>query len=212
MRDPRQSQHQGLAALLDSPDAAPRAAPYALRRELLASKANALSQREPSLAHLAASNLADQSVNHAVAAARQQSQSHSAENKAETRADEAFNVQRDVVAAVSKSEQFTGFTPSSAGALSHMASPFSQHALDPTDAFAHLPAGLRIQLQAPGGEDMSRASSLVYHQQVGRLPKLLHDIVISAMSIAHSSSPIQMFYKPEGHVNLAVEVFHGLLV
>ena len=111
------------------------------------------------MAHLAASNLADQSVNHAVALARQQ-QSHDTaqENGPESSTDgnaPARNMQGS----------FSGFAPSSAGNGSQMATPFSQQAgMDPMDAFAHLPEGLRIQLQNPGSEDMSRANSLVYNQ------------------------------------------------
>lgn len=167
IRDPKRSQHQGLAALLNSPEpAVGRAGPYSLRRQLQAGKAAAaISQREPSLAHLAASNMADQSVNHAVAAARQQQSQKTSFDASSVSKGENSGPSVQQNGAHGNQQSFSGFAPASAGTTSQMLTPFSQHAgLDPTDAFAHLPEGLRIQLQNPGSEDMSRANSLVYNQ------------------------------------------------
>ncbi len=175
---------EGLAALLDSPDLpSGRAGPYALRRHLGLNKP--ISHREPSLAHLAATNSADLgTINHALTQARKQqaqpdSDSPKAALTAQAPVQAAANSPKARAAAPAQPQQpFAGFAPSSS-AGSHYAqsaagaepdiqrrlySPFMQSApsgKDPMDAFAHLPEGLRIQLQAPGAEDMSRTNSLV---------------------------------------------------
>lgn len=180
------SRTEGLAALLDSPDLPNgRAGPYALRRHLGLNKP--ISHREPSLAHLAATNSADLgTINHALTQARkQQTQSDSDSPKAAQTAQAPVQVAANspkarAVAPAQPQQPFAGFAPSSS-AGSHYAqsaagaepdgqrrlySPFMQSApsgKDPMDAFAHLPEGLRIQLQAPGAEDMSRTNSLVYN-------------------------------------------------
>ncbi len=186
----RRDRSEGLAALLDSPDLpAGRAGPYALRRQLGASKP--ISQREPSLAHLAASNSADLgTVNRALTQAReQQGQAQTDSNQetpAEQRVQAAASSPKAQAPAPKQQQPFAGFAPSSSagsqyaqsaggdqGFPGRLLSPFSQpntSGQDPMDAFAHLPEGLRIQLQAPGAEDMSRTNSLVYnHVRFSRL-------------------------------------------
>ena len=173
----RRERSEGLAALLDSPDMPlGRAGPYALRRQLGATKP--ISNREPSLAHLAASNSADVgAVSQAMAHAR--SQPEQKPPKPDQPKQAAANSPQ-AKAAASQQQPFAGFAPSSSAGSQHASSaaevggvqnrflsPFSQpqaSGLDPLDAFAHLPEGLRIQLQAPGAEDMSRTNSLVYNQ------------------------------------------------
>ena len=144
-----------------------RAGPYSLRRQLAAGKP--ISQREPSLAHLAASNSADLGiVNHAVGTARKQQSDNS---KADQPAKAAEQSPRARPTAPQQ-QPFNGFAPAGGGQPASepnkFLSPFSQtfSGLDPMDAFAHLPEGLRIQLQAPGGEDMSRTNSIVYNQVI----------------------------------------------
>lgn len=190
IRDPKRSKHQGLAALLDSPELPPgRAGPYALRRDLRAGKPSAIAHREPSLAHLAASNLADHSVHHAVAAAGQQQSQHQSPAKASSCKSDGFGASEQQNGAVGdhgRQDSFSGFAPSSAGNASQMSTPFSQPlGLDPLDAFAHLPEGLRIQLQNPGSEDMSRANSLVYNH-VGTYPSFC---VFHLLPLLTSASP-----------------------
>lgn len=175
---------EGLAALLDSPDLpSGRAGPYALRRHLGLNKP--ISHREPSLAHLAATNSADLgTINHALTQARKQqtqpaSDSPKAAQTAQAPVQVAANSPKARAAAPAQQQQpFAGFAPSSSAGSHHaqsaaepdvqrrLYSPFMQSApsgKDPMDAFAHLPEGLRIQLQAPGAEDMSRTNSLVYN-------------------------------------------------
>ena len=146
-----------------------------------------MSQKEPSLAHLAASNSADLgAVTHAVAHARKQQGGASKADKparagdmsSDTRA--ADSSPKGRATASQEQQPFSGFAPSgsSGGQQAQQAqsgasdpkflSPFSQHfgGMDPMDAFAHLPEGLRIQLHAPAGEDMSRTNSIVYNNQV----------------------------------------------
>ena len=180
------SRTEGLAALLDSPDLpSGRAGPYALRRHLGLNKP--ISHREPSLAHLAATNSADLgTINHALTQARKQqtqpdSDSPKAAQTAEAPVQVAANSPKARAAAPAQPQQpFASFAPSSSAGSHHaqsgaggepvverrLYSPFMQSApsgKDPMDAFAHLPEGLRIQLQAPGAEDMSRTNSLVYN-------------------------------------------------
>ena len=177
---------EGLAALLDSPDLpSGRAGPYALRQHLGLNKP--ISHREPSLAHLAATNSADLgTINHALTQARKQqaqpdSDSPKAAQSAQAPVQFAANSPTARAAAPAQLQQpFAGFAPSSSAGSHHaqsavgaepdiqrrLYSPFMQSApsgKDPMDAFAHLPEGLRIQLQAPGAEDMSRTNSLVYN-------------------------------------------------
>ena len=174
----RRERSEGLAALLDSPDMPlGRTGPYALRRQLGATKP--ISNREPSLAHLAASNSADLgAVSHAMAHARSQPEQKPPKPD---QPHQAAVSSPQAKAAASQQQPFAGFAPSSSAGSHHapsaagdgsaqtqFLSPFSQpqasSGLDPMDAFAHLPEGLRIQLQAPGAEDMSRTNSLVYNQ------------------------------------------------
>lgn len=180
------SRTEGLAALLDSPDLpSGRAGPYALRRHLGLNKP--ISHREPSLAHLAATNSADLgTINQALTQARKQhaepgSDSPKAALTAQPPVQAAANSPKARAAVPAQPQQaFAGFAPSSSAGSHHaqsaagaepdvqrrLYSPFMQSApsgKDPMDAFAHLPEGLRIQLQAPGAEDMSRTNSLVYN-------------------------------------------------
>lgn len=169
----KRERSEGLAALLDSTElSAARPNPYSLRRQLTAAKP--MSQREPSLAHLAASNSADLgTVHHAVASARSQQQSGPSKVSQNAKAEDT-SPRRGSHPQVQ--QPFNGFATANAGGgqqpqpaatdQAKFLSPFSQQfaGLDPLDAFAHLPEGLRIQLQAPGGEDMSRANSIVYNQ------------------------------------------------
>lgn len=174
---------EGLAALLDSPDLPPgRAGPYALRRHLMAPH-RPISHREPSLAHLAATNSADLgTVSHALTHARKQqgkpeSDSPKTDQNAQVPVHAAANSPKaGAVAPAPLQQPFAGFAPSSSAqpagggeqaSPGRLLSPFSMpnpSGHDPMDAFAHLPEGLRIQLQAPGAEDMSRTNSLVYNQ------------------------------------------------
>ena len=177
----KRERSEGLAALLDSPDVPTgRAGPYSIRRQLAAAAAGKpMSQKEPSLAHLAASNSADLgAVTHAVSQARRQQGGASKADKpgragdigSETKG--ADNSPKGRATAAQEQQPFSGFAPSgsgggqqaqSGGSDPKFLSPFSQHfgGMDPMYAFAHLPEGLRIQLQAPGGEDMSRTNSIV---------------------------------------------------
>ena len=178
VRGMRRERSEGLAALLDSPDMPTgRAGPYALRRQL---GPKPMSNREPSLAHLAASNSADLGVvGHAMAHARDQKAPKAAQH---TDADALRNSQGVAEGSGQAQQQaFAGFAPASAssqaaapartgtmhGAAGGFVSPFSQAmppGMDPMDAFAHLPEGLRIQLQAPSSDNMSRTNSMVYNQ------------------------------------------------
>ena len=179
VRGLRRERSEGLAALLDSPDLpSGRAGPYAFRRQLGPTKL--ISNREPSLAHLAASNSADLgAVSHAMAHARSQPEQKLPKpgQPVQAAADSPKAKAAGVGMQGQQQQPFAGFAPSSsagsqqagsAAADQHcFLSPFSQanmSGLDPMDAFAHLPEGLRIQLQAPGGDDMSRSNSLVYNQ------------------------------------------------
>lgn len=173
----RRERSEGLAALLDSPDLPTgRAGPYALRRQL---GPKPMSNREPSLAHLAASNSADLGpVGQAMAHARDPQKAPNAAQHND--ADEPRNSQGMAEGSGHSQQQaFAGFAP--AGSSSQTAaparsggthggglvSPFSQAmpaGMDPMDAFAHLPEGLRIQLQAPSSDNMSRTNSMVYNQ------------------------------------------------
>lgn len=174
---------EGLAALLDSPDSPHgRGGPYALRRHLMAPH-RPISHREPSLAHLAATNSADLgTVSHALTHARRQqgkpeSDSPKADQNSQVPVHAAANSPKArAVAPAPLQQPFAGFAPSSSAQPAgggeqalpgRLLSPFSMpnpSGHDPMDAFAHLPEGLRIQLQAPGAEDMSRTNSLVYDQ------------------------------------------------
>ncbi|KAL3144934.1 hypothetical protein ABBQ32_003441 [Trebouxia sp. C0010 RCD-2024] len=170
----RRERSEGLAALLDSPDLPTgRAGPYALRRQL---GPKPMSNREPSLAHLAASNSADLGpVGHAMAHAHDPQKAPKAAQHKD--ADEPQGVGEG--SAHSQQQAFAGFAPASSssqtaaparGGGNHgggLVSPFSQAmpaGMDPMDAFAHLPEGLRIQLQAPSSDNMSRTNSMVYNQ------------------------------------------------
>ena len=183
MKGLQRGRSEGLAALLDSPDLPHgRAGPYALRRHLMAPH-KPISQREPSLAHLAATNSADLgTVSNALTHARKQqgkleSDSPKADQSAQVPMHAAANSPKARATAPAPLQQpFAGFAPSGSAqpagggeqaSPGRLLSPFSMpnpSGHDPMDAFAHLPEGLRIQLQAPGAEDMSRTNSLVYNQ------------------------------------------------
>lgn len=175
VRSMRRERSEGLAALLDSPDLPTgRAGPYALRRQL---GPRPMSNREPSLAHLAASNSADLgAVGHAMAHERDPKAPKQAQP---TQADANSSQGVAEGSAQTQQQSFAGFAPTSSSnqkaATSRdgsvqaggLVSPFSQplpSGMDPMDAFAHLPEGLRIQLQAPSSDNMSRTNSMVYNQ------------------------------------------------
>ena len=172
LRGQKRERAEGLAALLDSPDLpSGRTGPYGLRRHLGPNKP--ITQREPSLAHLAASNSADLgTVNHI-----QNGHTESTQKEQPVQAAAISPKARAPAPPAQPQQPFAGFAlSSSAGSdqaqsapseQTRFLSPFSQpntSGHDPMDAFAHLPEGLRIQLQAPGAEDMSRTNSLVYNQ------------------------------------------------
>ena len=186
VRGMRRDRSEGLAALLDSPDLPTgRAGPYTLRRQL---GPKPMSNREPSLAHLAASNSADLgAVSHAMAHARSQPDQRPPKPSHPKQADVSTSHGMADGSAQPQQQSFAGFAPSSsinhqqAGTDGGMqtggfVSPFSQplpSGLDPMDAFAHLPEGLRIQLQAPTADNMSRTNSMVYNQVTYAHPVIL---------------------------------------
>lgn len=196
VRSMRRERPEGLAALLDSPDMPTgKAGPYAFRRQLGASKP--ISNREPSLAHVAASNSADLgAVTHAMAHARTlpdqkppkpEQPKQAAANSPKALANGSDQAQQQPFAGFAASSSVGNQYASSAAGDSSMQnrflSPFSQPqaaGLDPMDAFAHLPEGLRIQLQAPGAEDMSRTNSLVYNQVCPHVTAVLQCVVVSS--------------------------------
>ena len=175
----RRERSEGLAALLDSPDLPTgRAGPYTLRRQL---GPKPISNREPSLAHLAASNSADLgAISHAMAHARTPPDQKPPKPAQPKQADVGNPQGMADSSGQAQQQSFAGFAPSSSSQQKAApaardgsvqpggyVSPFSQAApsgLDPMDAFAHLPEGLRIQLQAPTGDNMSRTNSMVYNQ------------------------------------------------
>ena len=172
----RRERSEGLAALLDSPDLPTgRARPYTLRRQL---GPKPISNREPSLAHLAASNSADLgAVSHAMAHARSQPDQPRPKPAHPKPADAGSSQGMADGAAQPQQQSFAGFAPSTGSSQAAVpsggmqtggyVSPFSQPSpsgQDPMDAFAHLPEGLRIQLQAPTADNMSRTNSMVYNQ------------------------------------------------
>lgn len=172
----RRERSEGLAALLDSPDLPTgRAGPYTLRRQL---GPKPISNREPSLAHLAASNSADLgAVSHAMAHARSQPDQTCPKPAHPKPADPSNSQGMAEGAAQPQQQSFAGFAPSAGSSQAAVpsggmqtggyVSPFSQPSpsgQDPMDAFAHLPEGLRIQLQAPTADNMSRTNSMVYNQ------------------------------------------------
>ena len=217
----RRDRSEGLAALLDTSDLPTgRAGPYTFRRQL---GPKPISNREPSLAHLAASNSADLgAVSHAMTHARSQPD-HKPAKPAHPRQADVSKSQgmADGLAQPQQQQSFAGFAPSSssnqqAGTSGAMhtggfVSPFSQPSpsgLDPMDAFAHLPEGLRIHLQAPTADDMSRTNSMVYNQVPYAHPVMLQSIIqlgrlldsllspTPAVPFLYCSSPIEASLRP----------------
>lgn len=185
----RRERSEGLAALLDSPDLPTgRAGPYTLRRQL---GPKPISHREPSLAHLAASNSADLgAVSHAMAHAGTQPDQKPPKPAHPKQADVSNSQGLADGSAQPQQQSFAGFAPSSssnqqAGTAEGLQtggfiSPFSlpnPSGLDPMDAFAHLPEGLRIQLQAPTADNMSRTNSMVYNQVTYAHPVILQSSI-----------------------------------